>query len=75
MKLLQAVVFLAVIFANIHWEITPNAYLAAAVGGMAAYGATMFVVWLQDTGSRLKSRRRRRQERVYQGPLPPALPR
>lgn len=39
-RLLQATVFIAVAFSNIHWQWTPNGYLAAATGIVAAMGAT-----------------------------------
>ncbi|MGX1362590.1 hypothetical protein AB7M46_007647 [Bradyrhizobium elkanii] len=30
----------AVIASNIHWKITPNGYLASAIGAALAFGAT-----------------------------------
>jgi hypothetical protein len=51
-KLLQLSVFLAVVFSNIHWQWTPNGYLASVLGIGAAFVLTLvlFHVLLQDLG-------------------------
>ena len=38
--LLQGLIIFAVMSANIHWKITPNGYLASAIGAALAFGAT-----------------------------------
>jgi hypothetical protein len=40
---LQGSIMFAVVASNIHWRWTPNAYLAAACGWLAAYLATLAV--------------------------------
>lgn len=37
---LQGSIMFAVIASNIHWKITPNGYLASAIGAALAFGAT-----------------------------------
>lgn len=83
MKLFQTLVFTLVLFGNIYWEWTPNGYVASLLGGLAAFFATTLTVWcgdrLRDLGLRINhhpsARIRRRQQRIHQGILPPALPR
>jgi hypothetical protein len=55
-KLLQAAVVLAVIFANIHWQFTPNGYLAALMGVGAALAVTGIITTLSDWRRRFSSR-------------------
>jgi hypothetical protein len=46
--LLQSAVIFAVIASNIHWQWTPNGYLAAIIGIGIAFAATAAVNWLAD---------------------------
>lgn len=39
-KLLQISVVVAVVFSNIHWQWTPNGYVAALLGTVAAFLVT-----------------------------------
>jgi hypothetical protein len=41
---LQSVIFLAVVSANIYWELTPNPLVAVMVGAALAYGVTRIIV-------------------------------
>jgi hypothetical protein len=43
----QGAVFAAVGCSNIHWQWTPNPYLACLVGGFAAYLATLVITTLR----------------------------
>lgn len=79
MKLFQMAVFTAVLFSNVRWPWTPNAYLASIIAGAAAFGATWLAIW---TGAGLRWLRRvdvqprggRGQHRVDQRALPLPLP-
>ena len=42
-RLFQAAIVLAVIFSNIHWEWTPNNYVAGLFGWLAAWGGTWLI--------------------------------
>lgn len=86
MKIFQMLVFTAVAFANIHWQITPNGYLGSLIAIGVTLGATHALLWVIDTLTLLKrakvgpavgfeARRGRSHHRVYQGPVPPPLPR
>lgn len=44
--LLQSSIVFAVCAANIHWQITPNGYLAGLLGFIAALLATVGLNWL-----------------------------
>ena len=51
MYLMQALIFCAVVGSNIHWQWTPNPYLAAAIGVFLAWCATQAVnEWRDRTG-------------------------
>lgn len=52
-RVLQALIVLAVIFANIYWEITPNGFVAALAGVGLAMGVTSLL-------SKIMERRRNR---------------
>jgi hypothetical protein len=56
LKLIQIVVFFAVIASNIQYNWTPNGYLVACLGFIAALLTTVFLLWLVDrfTALRLK---------------------
>ena len=43
MYLLQALIFCAIVGSNIHWQWTPNQYLAAGIGVFMACCATQAV--------------------------------
>ena len=43
MYLMQALIFCAVVDSNIHWQWTPNPYLAAAIGVFLGWCATQAV--------------------------------
>lgn len=57
--LFQAAIIFVVVASNIHWEWTPNAYLASILGCLAAYLATLLVSWLW---LRIQARRRLRSD-------------
>jgi hypothetical protein len=75
MKLFQMLIFTAVMFSNVHWQWTPNGYLASLIGAGVTYVATVAVVWLSDAlrGLRLRkaearpSIRSAGQQRLRQG--------
>lgn len=79
MKLFQMLVFTAVLFSNIHWQWTPNGYLASLIGIAVTFAATCLLVWIGELIARahgyFRSRRGRGQQRVYQSAFPRALPR
>src|SRR5882762_9076386 len=52
--LFQGCVFLAVVGSNIHWQWTPNKFLAAAIGIVAGIGATAALSWTFGLLRRLK---------------------
>lgn len=45
-KIVQAVVFAAVLFSNVHWQWTPNTYLASMIGVAVTFCFTASVSWL-----------------------------
>lgn len=47
--ILQTAIVLAVTFANIYWELTPNGYVAGFLAGVIAFGVT----WLLSTTGQL----------------------
>jgi uncharacterized membrane protein len=79
MKLFQMLVFTAVMFSNIHWQWTPNGYLASLISIGVTFIATVSLLWIIDVSRRaaryIKPRRGRGHQRVYQRTFPPALPR
>jgi hypothetical protein len=52
MYLLQSLIIFAVVGSNIHWQWTPNGYLAAGLGGLLAYAVTWWIVEIQDRFAR-----------------------
>lgn len=62
-KIVQAVIFTAVLFSNVHWQWTPNAYLASLIGIGAAFCVTLGV---QSATDLLRSRGLGRQKHVRQ---------
>jgi hypothetical protein len=48
MYLLQALIFCAVVGSNIHWQWTPNQYLASGIGAGLAWTATHIIVQWRD---------------------------
>lgn len=48
MKLLQFLIVAAVLFSNVHWQWTPNGYLAALLAVAAAWLMTVFPVKIAD---------------------------
>jgi hypothetical protein len=69
MKLFQIVVFGAVSCANVHWQITPNGYLASLFGIGAAFVATHAALTVVEALRWIGSAKRR------DAPVrPPALP-
>lgn len=80
MKIFQMLVFTAVLFSNVHWQWTPNGYLASLIGGGVTYVATLAVVWISDGLRRLRLQRakmrpavgRRGQQRLRQRGYAPA---
>lgn len=44
-KLFQTAIFIAVAGSNIEYQWTPNPYLVAICGALAAYLATLFLTW------------------------------
>ena len=80
MKFFQMIVFTAVLFSNVRWPWTPNAYLASIIAAAVTFCATWLAVWAGDALRWLRRidvqpRGGRRQHGVYQGALPPPLPR
>lgn len=71
MKLFQIVVVGAVLFANIHWQITPNGYLASIAAFLAALFATLAVVGITDLARRVV---RGWDRRKASSAAPPPLP-
>ena len=52
MYLMQALIFCAVVGSNIHWQWTPNQYLASGIGAGLAWIATKVIVeWRDRRGS------------------------
>jgi hypothetical protein len=49
--LLQSAIIFAVLASNIHWQWTPNGYLAALIGIGIAFAATSAVNWIADRAS------------------------
>jgi hypothetical protein len=41
--LLQSLIIFAVVASNIHWQWTPNGYLAGLIGIVLAYGLTLLL--------------------------------
>lgn len=69
-KVFQLAIFIAVVGSNIEYQWTPNGYLAAILGGLAAYLATVFLTWTFRGLSALRRGYQRlrlgpRQDRVY----------
>lgn len=58
MKLFQLVIIGLVIASNIHWQWTPNPYLAAIIGVGFSFGATSLLLWCVDWRRNARSRRR-----------------
>jgi hypothetical protein len=48
LRFIQALIMIAVGWANIHWKWTPNHYLVGAWAICAAYGATIFPLQAYD---------------------------
>jgi hypothetical protein len=56
----QSLVIFAVVASNIHWQWTPNGYVATALGVGVAYLATLGLNWLLATRAE-----KRRSQRGY----------
>lgn len=71
-KLFQLTIVFLVIASNIHWQWTPNPYLAAVYGGMLAFGLT----WLLNAVSLVGRARRAKpppcRDFVRRNVLPPS---
>lgn len=61
--LLQVPIMFAVMASNVHWQWTPNGYLAGAIGAGAAFVATLVLNDLLAR-ARKKSGQRARQQRT-----------
>jgi hypothetical protein len=48
MYLLQSLTIFAVVGSNIHWQWTPNTYLASGIGVLLAWAVTCVIVELRD---------------------------
>lgn len=48
LHVIQLAVIGAVVLANIHWQVTPNGYLAAAAGVGAAYVVTLGISYVRE---------------------------
>jgi hypothetical protein len=48
MYLMQALIFCAIVGSNIHWQWTPNQYLASGIGAGSAWIATHIIVAWRD---------------------------
>jgi len=64
MYLMQALICCAVVGSNIHWQWTPNQYLASFIGAGLAWIATHIVVQWRDRRVR---RRRQKNEATRRG--------
>jgi hypothetical protein len=51
----QSLIIFAVMASNIHWQWTPNPYLAGLLGVGAAYGLTAVITALADRYRRLRA--------------------
>jgi hypothetical protein len=60
--LLQGSIVFAVIASNIHWQWTPNGYLASLIGVGAAFGVTQGVNELRAWKQRRALRTTRKQQ-------------
>ena len=67
MYLMQGLIFCAVVGSNIHWQWTPNQYLASGIGAGLAWIATHIVVAWQDRRGRQSKRRPPVNQRRPQG--------
>jgi hypothetical protein len=58
----QSIIIFAVVASNIHWQWTPNGYLAVGLGVAVAYALTQLAVtiasWCRDAGLSPKSKPR-----------------
>ena len=72
-KLLQFTVFAAVLFANVHWQWTPNGFVAGTLAAFCAFAVTALLseFFRLMSWSRLKLR----TLRGHQGPQHRNLPR
>jgi hypothetical protein len=75
MYLMQALIFCAVVGSNIHWQWTPNQYLASGIGAGLAWIATHIVVQWRDRRARRKTTRRYRSKDEATGTLDTAASR
>jgi hypothetical protein len=50
MYLLQVMIFCAIVGSNIHWQWTPNQYLASGIGGLAWIATQAVVAWRDRRG-------------------------
>jgi hypothetical protein len=48
MYLLQGLIVFAVVGSNIHWQWTPNGYLASGLGILLAWAVTWWIVEIRD---------------------------
>jgi hypothetical protein len=68
MYLLQSLIVFAVVGSNIHWQWTPNGYLASSIGIGLAYAVTFIGCELWTWPARERARREiqgsRRRERI-----------
>lgn len=48
MKLFQTLIFVAVLFSNIHWQWTPNGYVASLIGFGVKFFVTYALVLLKE---------------------------
>ena len=55
-RFLQFVIVAAALFSNVHWQWTPNGYLAAILAGLAAYLVTVFPFQLLAWARKLQAR-------------------
>lgn len=55
--LFQGSIVFAVVASNIHWQWTPNGYLASAIGMGVAFGVTAALAWIWDSSAAFRSRR------------------
>ena len=65
-KLFQLTVVFLVVASNIHWQWTPNAYLAAIIAVVTAASATWLLLILADWHRTRRERRRIRQQQRLQ---------
>lgn len=53
-KIFQAFVFMLVLFSNVHWQWTPNPYVAAFIGAVVAFLVSVALAAMIDLSRKLR---------------------